>query len=419
MDRVASEYYLWSPEGKPVSVHLSLEVVHALQPVLRSETVTRPLENGGLLFGRVRHVNDSYIVSVEAMEQVECGHVRGASWTLSGSEKHALERRIRRQTGSRTVVGWFRTHTRPGLYLDQHDFNLFNDYFAHPASVALLIRPQDREAAFYFWEDGDIRRASPYQTFPFIPQALGTRRESEFASTDVELVAVPASSLRTPPVVNWRRRALYAAPIAACVLAGFFWQPDIERRRAAEAFEPGRYRQPERAVFPPPETVETPASEPVMEEPPVLAANVVPETPPVRNVVRAKTVRKFSELKPRTRRAVAPEPVLDIPAPRIAVTARLDPAPFVYDKPELPTLQEPVREQKPSKVRRVFGSIPLLGFLKKKKQPRVEETGMAPHEIKGVSAALTSPEDPLSSQGQRLRSPATGSRLRTAAPVDR
>ena len=239
MDRVASEYYLWSPEGKPVSVHLSLEVVHALQPLLRSHTETRPLENGGLLFGRVRQVNDGYIVSVEAMEQVECGHVRGASWTLSGSEKHALERRIRRQTGSRTVVGWFRTHSRPGLYLDQHDFSLFNDYFAHPAAVALVIRPQDREAAFFIWEDGDIRRASPYQSFPFIPQALGTRRENGVAGADVELVAVPASSLRTHHVVSWRRRALYAAPIAAGVLAGFLWQPDIGRRRTAEPFEPG------------------------------------------------------------------------------------------------------------------------------------------------------------------------------------
>ena len=284
MDRVASEYYLWSPEGKPVSVHLSLEVVRALQPLLQINTGSRPLEHGGLLSGRVRHVNDSYIVCVEAMEPVDCGHARGASWTLTASEKHGLERKIRRQVGSSMIVGWFRTHTRPGLYLDQHDFSLFNDYFPHPASVALVIRPEDREAAFFFWEDGDIHRASPYQTFPFVPQALGTRPEFlPSGGMDVELVAVPAARVRTPAGASWRRRALYAAPIAAGLLAGFLWQPDIERRRARESDHSSGLAQPERAVFPPPEMVDVAAlSPPAAEKAPSVAESPAPAAPPGR-----------------------------------------------------------------------------------------------------------------------------------------
>jgi hypothetical protein len=323
------------------------------------------------------------------------------------------------------VVGWFRTHTRPGLFLDQHDFGLFNDYFAHPASVALLIRPEDREAAFFFWEDGDIRRAAPYQTFPFIPEALGTRRESRSPGSDVELIAVPASSLRTPPVVDWRRRALYAAPIAASVLAGFLWQPDIERRRTAEPVESRRYVIPERAVFPPPErlevvssaTVESSAT--VVEQPaPVVAASTAPKAPRVRKVVNKRSVRKFADAKPRPRRVVVPEPVLDIAAPPVASVAKLESPPVIYRADEVPKPHHSVQEQKPSKVRRVFGSIPLLGFLKKKK-PHAQEAAMAPHEIKGVSTALTSPEAPLASPARRLRSQETGSGSRTVGPADR
>src|SRR5687768_11507286 len=137
MERVAAEYYLWSLEGKPVSVHLSLDVVHALQPPARYSDGDRPVEHGGVLLGRVRHVNDSYIVSVDSVEVIPCEHARGASWTLSARDKQALLRRIRRQHGSLTVVGWFRTHTRAGLYLDQHDFSLFTEFFAQPSSVSL------------------------------------------------------------------------------------------------------------------------------------------------------------------------------------------------------------------------------------------------------------------------------------------
>jgi hypothetical protein len=203
------------------------------------------------------------------------------------------------------------------------------------------------------------------------------------------------------------------------VLVGFLWQPDIERQRTIEPFD-GRREQPERAVFPPPQTAEVAVSEPNIQPTPLSGASIVPETPPVRKAVRQKPVaRKFADLKPRPKRVTAPEPVLDIPAPRIAAAARFEAAPIVYDSQDLPKIEEQARAQKPSTVRRVFGSIPLLGFLKKKKPPREEETATAPRQIDGVSTALTSKEDPLSSSAQRPTSPATGSRPRTAGPVER
>lgn len=418
MNRVASEYYLWSLEGKPVSVHLSLDVVHELQPFALHSAGDRPLEHGGVLLGRVRQVNDCYIVSVDAAEVVECQHTRGASWNLSARDKQALLRRIRRQHGSLSVVGWFRTHTRQGLYLDQHDFNLFTEFFAHPSSVSLVVRPQDREAAFFFWENGDIRRSSPYQTFPFIPQALGTRYDiAKPELKTVELVAVPAvpkrgASLR-PGV--WGRRALYATPLVAGVLAGFFWQPSIERRRTAELSREMPANQVERTVIAPPELRDEAPIEPAVSE---IAPPPVTEAPAVRRS-RPKQVRKLNVATARPHRVAPPEPKMDVQPPSIGATARLDAAPLIPNKPTLPAMQEEVREEKPSKVRRVIGSIPLLGFLKKKKQPKVEDEAVSPRRLdRSVASALTSPETGLSSP-RPLRSKDSAVGPRKAEPVVR
>ena len=429
MDRVASEYYLWSLEGKPVSVHLSLDVVHALQPFGHSSTGDRPREEGGVLLGRVRQVNDCYIVSVDAAEVIECQHTRGASWILSARDKQAVLRSIRRQHGSLSVVGWFRTHTRQGLYLDQHDFNLFTEFFAHPSSVSLLMRPEDREAAFFFWENGDIRRSSPYQTFPFIPQALGTRYEAKVSneltrargsetparlsrerkgaeSKTIELIAIPAGA------GVWGRRVLYAAPILAGVLAGFFWQPSIERRRAVEV---SREIPAERTVIASPELRgETPVEPSVTEaEPPAVT-----ETPVVRRS-RPKPTRKMNVAVARPRRVVTPEPQVTAQPPSIAATARLDAVPLIPQKTTLPSIREEVREEKPSKVRRVIGSIPLLGFLKKKRQPKVDDEAVSPRRLDGsVASSLTSPEAGLSSR-RPLRSGDSAAGPRKAEPVVR
>lgn len=171
------QYFVWGVDGKPVSVHLSAKAAHELEEIATSsdhtEGVDRVPERGGVLLGRVSEVNsEQYIVAVERIELVPCEHQRGPSYILGSREKDELFRRIRRHAKAKNgceVVGFFRLHTRPGLYLDQYDFDLMRGYFAHPSSVALLIRPSTETiptAGFFFWEDGDIQRSSSYREFP-------------------------------------------------------------------------------------------------------------------------------------------------------------------------------------------------------------------------------------------------------------
>src|SRR4051812_26155962 len=92
-----TRHYVWSVEGKAVSVQLSLEVVGRLQPAVAQAAVTGPErtpELGGLLLGYVRKVGDCTFVSVEDFEEIPCQHLRCESWHLSLEEKNFLEGRI-------------------------------------------------------------------------------------------------------------------------------------------------------------------------------------------------------------------------------------------------------------------------------------------------------------------------------------
>jgi len=198
-----TEHYVWSVEGKPVSVHLNLDVVRRLQPSLET-TLERTPEIGGILLGYLRKIGDVIFVSVEDFEFVLCEHTRSESWHLSAREKQALHGRVRRlarDRGTRPVaVGWFRTHTRRGLYLDQHDFHLFRDYFPDPSAIVLLIRPERPRsiAGFFFREGTEIQRSFPLLSFPFAVEALAVSHAPEI--------------LPDPPIVHQHVVTRFAAP---------------------------------------------------------------------------------------------------------------------------------------------------------------------------------------------------------------
>src|ERR1022692_1033036 len=103
--------------------------------------------------------------SIEDFELAPCEHLRGPSYTLSPKDRRLLGTRLAHRR-ARQVVGYFRSHTRPGMYLDQEDFAVFSHYFPDPSQVFLLVSPATEGPAiggFFFWEDGDVNRRSTYR----------------------------------------------------------------------------------------------------------------------------------------------------------------------------------------------------------------------------------------------------------------
>lgn len=175
MTASSSAAFVWEDPGDSIMIQLGLEVVQRLRAKLSQGPGAgkRAMEIGGLLLGRL--LPGGRTVLIEDLEVVPCEHLRGASYTLSPRNRKSLGARIARHRGARQVVGYFRSHTRPGLYLDQDDLAVISTCFPEPSKVFLVVKPSTDgapEGGFFFWEDGDINRKTPYRRFPFDREAL-------------------------------------------------------------------------------------------------------------------------------------------------------------------------------------------------------------------------------------------------------
>lgn len=204
----APRYYEWRVEGRVPSIQLSLAVVHRLEADIMKgfwAVPKRGMEVGGVLLGRVETNGDTVVV-VDDYEAVSCEHRRGPSYVLSEPDRKRLEKVLRRAAGSKQVVGFYRSHTRLGLYLDQDDMAVIDNYFAGPNHVFLLVRPDATKpgaAGFFIREEEGIHRQSTYLEFPFSRAEL--LKQSGVAIEQLEEPAAapqpPARASRPRPVV--------------------------------------------------------------------------------------------------------------------------------------------------------------------------------------------------------------------------
>ncbi len=165
-------YYEWRVQGHPLSVHLSLAVIDRLQTEIMKgfwAVPKRGMEVGGVLIGRVEP-GENTVVVIDDREPVSCEHRRGPSYVMSEPDRKRLEKVLRRSNDGMQVVGFYRSHTRLGLYLDQDDMAVIDSYFTDPNNVFLLVRPDATKpgtAGFFIREEGDFHRQSTYLEFPF------------------------------------------------------------------------------------------------------------------------------------------------------------------------------------------------------------------------------------------------------------
>ncbi len=383
MTGTGTQRLIWSPAEKPVSIHVNSAIFSRMHLRTRGDG-SRAVESGGLLLGYARQVGERWLIAVEEALDIPGRNALSESWT---PDRDALESALAKWSANRRgdlphTVGWYRTHSRPGLFLDEADFRLFRDYFPPPGNVALLASGDT--GGFFFWEEDEVQRSRPYETFP-IPAVSGV---------------VPAP-VRLPDAAGRLRPVWLAVPVVAGVVLGLMWNPDplkprVSGVRVSEA--PNTEADSARAVFgPPPEEV---AAQPPSE---------VPATDDSNNVSRARSVapatRRPAETSPRRVAAIpkprmtAAEPAMDFEAPQMAAVANVDRA--IIPQREAPIVRTELEPSKPSAVRRVVGSIPGLGFLKRRKPAVEAERYTPPKVVREIRP--TSPEGLAEEVGVRVR----------------
>ncbi len=311
-----------------------MDLVERLGAAIKKGLGTGPrgTEIGGLLLGKILP-GFGRTVLIEDFELMPCEYLRGASYTLSPADRKLLGARVARSKAGR-VVGYFRSHTRPGMYLDQDDFAVFGRYFPDPSQVFLLVRPSTEGPAtggFFFWEDGDINRRSPYRQFPFDSQRLSTGGfpitggpPAPTPITRLAPVAVPKpvtpmpreqgerGMLRKAPQIPWM-----VVPIIAglFLVAGLFVSENRPTKRDVA---------PPAKASPPAEMVE-----PLLPEPEPQAAVPAAKDEPV--------AAPAPEAAPRPSIASTPKQLPAVPAPVSPVKAARAPDRVVEPPPMLAT----------------------------------------------------------------------------------
>ncbi len=324
--------YQWSVPACPVNIFLDV----TLADRLRAAATGSDVEIGGLLVG---HFQDDRTI-VTDFELVESEHRRGTAYSLSRRDDQLLTARLAAlRKRKKEVVGFFRSHMRPGMFLDAGDDSTLRAHFSNPQQVALLVKPSTDGTAsggFFFWEEGEMNRRETFLAFPMSSEELGNGPAFDAAQTLDELprtvvaapvAFVPASKEKVKPSTGWLKIGLVAA---AAALGGYYFGTSGSHEHFGS--RPGDFTISDVEEAPPPKprpvVASAPSEKPVVPTPAPEPPRVTAPAPPAQpEHVQAATVRPKPLPKVSTQHAVFEEMARNSPPPAFAPPAAEQPAP--------------------------------------------------------------------------------------------
>ena len=408
MSPKAVPVYVWTIEGVAVCAEIATSVLAELRLTLDSQP--QDAEFGGILLGRSITEGENFRTQVTSFEPLEIEHRYGERFTLSLRDRQSLERRLQRLRRKGLIpVGFYRSHERRGLYLDQKDFEVFKAEFRHPGSVFLLVGQETgkpAKGAVFVWEDDDVRRHASYLQFPLpqvavagmpapvrpaaskVPQKRTEGVAERLAAwrPKIELPNMPALSLPkfALPSFTLPNGIVKVALTIALPLVCFYGARQLAENRVSVAAAQ-EMQSVSKAEQPPVLTAQATAPEVSAVQVPVEAPAVSKESPFAESAVPAKVAPVRSGVDSRDRvvtvvprtvgsglRPVAKAEVETptLPEPPVVQPAALSlSVPKIVSAPPSPVHKDTnkvlafVKPVQPSSIRQAIGKVPLLrGF---------------------------------------------------------
>jgi hypothetical protein len=213
------------------------------------------VETGGVLYG----VREAECIRVASFAELHCEHASGPRFVLSAQDLNSLSGLLH-PPDELEAVGWFRAHTRGGLELDDHDREVFEQYFSQPLSVALMLKPTHwgpASAALYVREHGG--EVAPASAGEFMLEPPPARSMPATMKNEAATEAEPAADIQPAiaqageviaPIERIRQTpdqgrawiwALYLGTVIGAVAAFTYGsQPSGQMDLRAEAIVPGQ-----------------------------------------------------------------------------------------------------------------------------------------------------------------------------------
>jgi len=176
-----AKFGTWVVPESPVDVEYSLVVIEEIRQVVADgfQRLQRGgIEVGGVLYG----TREDRVVRILAMREIACEHARGPTFHLSENDRSALTAQLARDKEDMRlegllVVGWFLSHTRSDITLQQSDLDTYNTFFPQRWQVTMVVHPGRAgamRAGFFVREpDGKVKGERSYQEFNFPDRLAG------------------------------------------------------------------------------------------------------------------------------------------------------------------------------------------------------------------------------------------------------
>jgi hypothetical protein len=182
-----ADYYHWEEMDKGIRIYMYAGMVDRLQ----AEILQSGKEVGGILLGRTEEDRGRPVTVIEDFVPVPCSYHDGSLYDLADEDTVNLEAALLRaalagceKPDAPSILGYYRSHMRAGLWLSPADLQAIDSYFQAPASVFLLVKTvvsaKACTAGFFFWEDGRIQ-----SEFSSLEVALGHTMPSPDVPADV------------------------------------------------------------------------------------------------------------------------------------------------------------------------------------------------------------------------------------------
>jgi hypothetical protein len=291
-------YYRWAEPNSEITVCLKAETVDRLEMDALRGIPTSPhagKEVGGILLGRIDINESSILIFVDDFVPFPCAYRNGPFYDLTAAEAVEFEEMLAwgRTQWEQSVVGYYRSHNRDGLFLSPGDLQLIQRYFPAPDNLFLIVKTLPNRACtagFFFWKDGRIQSEFTDSEAPLIPISfpsavqIPTPPEAVVQSQDSQPVADTTEftgrrTLRRRLIRGIMITGVAAAATAAVILYGAR-QPALSRiapeiPRVANGAAPAPPGTPKAASILKPLDASSNPSKPE----PATASAVTPERP--------------------------------------------------------------------------------------------------------------------------------------------
>jgi hypothetical protein len=235
----------WTAPASPVDIEYSMVVIDEIRRAVTEgfQRLSRGgIEVGGILYGTV----EGRRLRIMAVREMVCEHARGPTFHLSENDQGLLAAQLERERddprlSGMVAVGWYLSHTRSEITLQQSDLDTYNAFFPEPWQVTMVIRPgraQAMRAGFFVREsDGAVKTDQSYHDFPFPDRPAGfVDRPSRERLSPAMAPPERSGSFRTDGRIDARFDAPMDAPLEG--------PPDLAPETGAHAPPAAGYRQP-------------------------------------------------------------------------------------------------------------------------------------------------------------------------------